>query len=553
MIARPSTANLEDLEDVPPERRAALVDARFADDPILARQVSIWLAACPLDDDPPAFDGAERFELARCVGRGATATVWQAYDRRLARNVALKVFRDAAASRSLAEARASSEVISEHVVRVYDVQAGPPPYLVLELVAERVDGRLELGASAATVAPRDLAEAVRWIRDVAHGVADTHLHDIYHRDLKPQNVLVTPCSRRAKIADFGLATTTTETRVAGTPEYVAPELAANTVEPGRRGLVAIDVWGLGALAYALIGGAPPWTADGATSAWEVAASGRSPPTLHRTPRGELVPPSLRRIVARALARDPHARYPSARAVAAELDAFLASRPTSFDRSPATRLGLWSRRNPQLALTSVVAVALAIVTIGAYATVVRLRRRSDELAADMRDLERERDAIAKRNLAARRELATIEATLDARSRELAGVKASLADTRLEAAALVRSKDRLLEAATLATRRLASEISSERSELATTAFERALYERFWGTARDEARAATDERDGARKERDAARGERDQALASLERERAARQAAEHDLEAAQAAVETLRRDFDARLAASCTRPSP
>ena len=136
MSADPISDALAEIEPHPPSSWPALVAARFPDDPALARQALVWLAAAPRDDETPTL-GTTRFELGGRLGRGATATVWQAYDRRLERQVALKVFHDATSmtiERSLAEARASSEVISEHVVRVYDVQGGDTPYLVMELV-----------------------------------------------------------------------------------------------------------------------------------------------------------------------------------------------------------------------------------------------------------------------------------------------------------------------------------------------------------------------------------------------------------------------------------
>ena len=70
---------------------------------------------------------------------------------------------------------------------------------------ERDQAPLAPGGSAAAIRPRSDDEAVRWVRDVARGVHDAHLRNVFHRALKPHNVLITPFSRRARIADFGLA------------------------------------------------------------------------------------------------------------------------------------------------------------------------------------------------------------------------------------------------------------------------------------------------------------------------------------------------------------
>jgi hypothetical protein len=147
----------------------------------------------------------------------------------------------------------------------------------MELIGEHEPGTgaLEPGASAATCRPRDLWEAVRWVRDVARGVHDAHLRNVFHRDLKPHNVLITPLSRRAKIADFGLAVSGTgraaRSRSAdacgrrtpgpyGAFRAGARPRAAPSARAGRprHTLVAVDVWGLGAIGLTTAAPAPPW-------------------------------------------------------------------------------------------------------------------------------------------------------------------------------------------------------------------------------------------------------------------------------------------------------
>src|SRR6185369_15253433 len=206
------TAALAELAERPASDWPDALRARFPDDEPLARQALAWLhaqRAQAADRDALVLGDGARYEPGVRLDAGATASVWRAYDRKLRRNVAIKVFYAGAPAIEdiLAEARAACEVTSEHVVRVFDVHDGESPYIVMELVGEHEPGTgtLEPGASAATCRPCDLWEAVRWVRDVARGVHDAHLRNVFHRDLKPHNVLITPFSRRAKIADFGLA------------------------------------------------------------------------------------------------------------------------------------------------------------------------------------------------------------------------------------------------------------------------------------------------------------------------------------------------------------
>ncbi|HEU4611602.1 MAG TPA: serine/threonine-protein kinase, partial [Kofleriaceae bacterium] len=258
------------------------VAQEFGDDPAMRMQALLWLHA---DKEGPELEGAppslgeaadDRYELTVRLDSGATASVWQAFDRRLGRNVAIKVFHEhnesEALDQVLAEARAASEIVSEHVVRVLDVQYGEGhPYIVMELVSEYDPdkGEVVLGTTAGALQPRNIEEVTRWVMQVARGVHEAHLRNVFHRDLKPRNVLITPNSRRARVADFGLAVSgvsqdanqpaitllkrgpTGPVSVRGTPEFMAPEQArglpltldARNAED-RAVLVAIDVWGL---------------------------------------------------------------------------------------------------------------------------------------------------------------------------------------------------------------------------------------------------------------------------------------------------------------------
>jgi hypothetical protein len=495
---------LADIAAQPAERWPSLVAEKFAD-PALAAQALLWLRA----QATPQV--SERYVLDTKLDAGATAAVWQAYDRKLGRHVAIKIFH-AEAAEALAEARAACDVISDHVVRVLDVHDG---YIVMELVGEHAGDELVPGGSAARVRPSDLEEAVTWVRDVARGVHEAHLRDVFHRDLKPGNVLITPVSRRARIADFGLSTHAS----GGTPEYIAPELARLSAASSRDRLVAIDVWGLGAVAYDLTGGRPPW------ESWDQAASGEPPPVLD-------CPARLRRVIDKAMALDPTRRYTSAAELAHDLDAYLARRPTSLDRSHALRSLLWTRRNPQLTLTAAGALVLAFLTLVGYVSVRRLDARSHQLAAEVRDEEQSNEQLTQRMAKARAELAQTEADVTARGQALAVLQRSLADEQRQYQVIIEARDKALQQADAATRHLVEQLTIAQSDRAAAELGRTMYEGFWNTARADAERAGKDRDQAQKERDAARTERDQ----LQKER---DAARTDRDKALADVSKLTQD--------------
>ena len=556
---------LAEIGAQPPARWEPLLVQTFPDDPALVQQALLWLRTdlYKVADDaaPPSLgDGDERYLLSLRLDAGATAAVWQAYDKKLGRNVAIKLFHSEHAEavvEALAEARAACDVISDHVVRVLDVYEGARPYIVMELVGEHDprQGEQVPGGSAAALRPASIDEAIRWVCDVARGVHDAHLRDVFHRDLKPHNVLITPVSRRARIADFGLSVsgaagaaprvsiitggTGGPMRIAGTPEYMAPEQARGlpqALDPAdaddRARLVALDVWGLGALAYDLLAGRAPWAGErGELEPWERAASGERPPALRRTSWGERIPPRLARVIDKAMADDPAARYASAAELGRELDAVLERRPTSLDRTRLLRAWLWCRRNPQLSLTGAAAVVLAMLTFAAYLAVRDLRARSRSLDAEVHAQESQKRALAARAAQARAELATTEDDLRAQNQALASLRRSLAEEQKLYKELLLARDKALADADAATRQLVEQLTIARSDRDAAELGREMYEGFWDTARKDAETAGKERDQAEHDRDAARAERDQA--------------EHERDAVRAERDRLQADRDHALA--------
>ncbi len=530
-----------------------LLAQQFPDNPLLIQQSLLWLHATGARIDHDARPdlgavGGQRYELTLRLDSGATASVWQAHDRKLGRNVAIKVLhsRDETANiaQLIREARAACDVISDHVVRLLDVHDDEPrPYIVMELIGEHDPDRGELvrGTAASACRPCSLEEAVKWVMQVARGVHDAHARNVFHRDLKPDNVLVTPLSRHARIADFGLAvsaanegigptTTSLVTRtstgpltVSGTPEYMAPEQARGlpvnldpTIVEDRAVLVGVDVWGLGALAYDLLEGEPPWTTSREREPWELAASGVPPRLGDRTPWGERIPSRLRRIVGKALASNPSERYRTAARMAGELEAFLARRPTSFDRGRHVRIGLWCRRNPQLTLTGLVAVALVLLVLGTRATVTRLRGERNALNSEVATQQSELDEVNRNIEQTREELVDTERRLKRRGEDLATLEASIQTERVTYQEVLERKEAALREATAATRQLVDQLETARAETARRQNELASVRSDLDTAHKNHERLRVERDKTRADREALTRARDAAIAERDETR-------------------------------------
>ncbi|MCA8924348.1 MAG: protein kinase [Planctomycetes bacterium] len=264
---------------------------------------------------PP--QGTAPYVPLRLLGQGGMGAVWEAGHEATGQRYALKVVHGAEPeelARFQREARSLAELNHPHVVRLHAARLeGPQPYFVQELLAggslaERLRG-----------GPLTGDEARRVAREVAAGVAAAHRAGVLHRDLKPDNVLFS-AEGVAKVADFGLARgreaaeqLTRTGAVLGTPAFMAPEQAVDARTADERA----DVYGLGALLYAMLTGVPPLRTQGrsliaALTALQTEAP--APPT-ELNPRA---PADLVAVCLRALEKDPALRHPSAAAFAADL-------------------------------------------------------------------------------------------------------------------------------------------------------------------------------------------------------------------------------------------
>lgn len=207
-----------------------------------------------------------RYEVVRRIARGGMATVYLARDRRLDRDVALKVMHPHLAegtsgaefvARFRREARTAARLAHHGLVGVLDQGVdGDTSYLTMEYV-EGTNLRQRLGEQGALT----VDEALRIAEDVLDALTVAHQAGLVHRDIKPENVLIGPRDR-IKVADFGLAravtevTSTTSGTILGTVAYLAPELVARGVTDTRT-----DVYAVGILLYEMLTGAQPFSGE----------------------------------------------------------------------------------------------------------------------------------------------------------------------------------------------------------------------------------------------------------------------------------------------------
>ncbi len=278
-----------------------------------------------------ALDG--RYELLELIGEGTFGRVYRGYDRRLEREVAIKVIKpwwseDPEWAESFGrEAQLLARVSDPGIVQIYDVgEADEGRYYVTELVdGESLAALLRRGDRLDAWRAGEIAE------HICRALEHAHAEHIVHRDIKPANVLISSHGR-VKVGDLGVArlaeggTTDGGTAtIVGTPRYMAPEQAN-----GQPVTPATDVYSAGIVLYEMLAGHPPFNGD---SAVEIALRHVQAP-VPPLPSG--TPGSLEMVVSRALAKEPADRYQSAaemaRALAqARLDARAGAPPVSRSR------------------------------------------------------------------------------------------------------------------------------------------------------------------------------------------------------------------------------
>ncbi len=326
--------------DLASELRELWAAAQFADAfsrPATTSRATVARAAPP--PCRPAENGAEfprpfgEYDLLGELGRGGMGVVYKARHRRLERTVALKmILRGDQAStadqaRFEAEALAAARLDHPNIVAVHEAGAHDgQPYFTMRHVEGQTLAAL---MAAGPLRPR---EAARLLAAICRAVHYAHEHGILHRDLKPSNVLIDR-DGQPHVTDFGLAKRvaglggpvpglTVSGAILGTPAYMAPEQVS-----GRRGTPspASDVYSLGVILYELLTGRPPFQA--ATPVDTMLLVLDQDPVRPRLLNPK-VDPDLELVCLQCLQKDADLRYPSAAALAADLEAFLRDEPMS---------------------------------------------------------------------------------------------------------------------------------------------------------------------------------------------------------------------------------
>jgi len=244
--------------------------------------------------------------------------VYCAHDETLNRDVAIKflsperILGGEASARFLREARAVARLSHPNIVTLHDVgREGPWHYLVLEYIPGRDLHALMVERGG----PLPVGEALYAIRGALEALAYAHAKGIIHRDVKPENIMLTP-DGQVKVTDFGLALArgdvrlTQEGMIVGTLLYLAPETIS-----GKPGDHRADLYALGAVSYELLTGQPPFTSeDSLALISQILHAPVTPPSS----LGMRVPPQVERVVVKLLAKDPADRYGSAEEVLAAL-------------------------------------------------------------------------------------------------------------------------------------------------------------------------------------------------------------------------------------------
>jgi serine/threonine-protein kinase len=344
---------LSELSDQRRQGRSADLDALAAEHPDLADELrELWGAVLLAEElvrdnqpSPARTAGKEKplpapqageaaassrtfgdYELLEEIGRGGMGVVYKARQRSLHRTVALKMILrgELATPEDLArfqtEAQAAAHLEHPNIVPVYDAGAHEgQAYFSMRLIeGQTLAARLGRGP----LRPRD---AARYLAAISRAVHYAHEHGILHRDLKPSNILLDR-DDQPHITDFGLAKRvsgeaaaagrTATGAIVGTPAYMAPEQASN-----RRGVVGplSDVYSLGILLYEMLTGRPPFQAPTPVDTLLLVLDQDPLPPRLLNPG---VDADLEMICLKCIQKEPELRYASARALAADLDAYL---------------------------------------------------------------------------------------------------------------------------------------------------------------------------------------------------------------------------------------
>lgn len=400
-MGRGGTPAVEERLRAAPEHAAAIRER-------LAKLVRAGLLAAEPEGEPEIPERLGEYRLLSRLGAGGMGVVYLAEQGSLGRKVALKLLRPeqrffpGARERFRREVEAIARLGDPGIVPIYAVgEAEGIAFFTMEHVQgasladaiaalhgeppQRLTGR-DLGAVAAARAGEELPErlpelfAGSWVAACCRAVAAMakaaqHAHErgVVHRDLKPSNAMVTP-DGRVRLLDFGLAAAEGTLRLTrtgaqlGTLHYMAPEQLENGETDART-----DVYALGVSLHELLALEAPFHEASAERLRAAILTGVPKRLVARNPE---VPRDVATICARAMERDPARRYPTAQALADDLERFLSHRPIEArPAGPMLRLRRWCQRHP----TAATAVVLLTIAAAAVPVVVHVVRHEEAVA------------------------------------------------------------------------------------------------------------------------------------------------------------------------------
>lgn len=351
-----------------------------------------------LDRDLPAddliVDGQKRriagYELIEEIARGGMGIVYRARQTALGREVALKMLAsgdlapDEAVQRFRNEASAAAGLRHPHIVPVYEIgEEETGHYFTMRFVP----GGRNIADWARSLPPEGRSRRIAvMLAKVARAITHAHEHGVLHRDLKPSNLLIDE-EDEPQVTDFGLARLYREVdsgltltrQILGSPSYMAPEQAE-----GRRAdeTTLTDVYGLGAVLYEMLSGRPPFVADSPLSTARKVVE-EMPARLGEVHR------DLGTICLKCLEKEPARRYPSAQALAEDLERF--SRGEPIRARPLTTpeaLWRWAKRRPK---TAALLGGFFIALVAGFSGVTSQWLRAEQAVAHLRWLEVVRQA------------------------------------------------------------------------------------------------------------------------------------------------------------------
>lgn len=341
------------------------------------------------------------YELLGPIARGGMGIVYRARQRRLNRLVALKLISTGGwetpefVERFRIEAEAVASLDHPHIIPIYEIgEAGGRHFFSMRLAeGGSLADRLASGEKL------EVNECVQLLIKLSRAVHYAHQRGILHRDMKPSNVLL-DAGGEPLLTDFGLAKLierdvriTRTMALLGTPAYISPEQAL-----GKKGLTtAVDVYGLGAVLYEMLTGVPPFAGTTTMATVQMVLNKEPERPSRRNPD---LDKDVEAICLKCLEKAPTLRYPSAEALAEDLERWLKGESILARPSTSiTRAVKWVRRRPATSI-AVFAVVVAVVSIVVVSNVMRAqvtralrvsRAQTQQIAAQERELARRQSA------------------------------------------------------------------------------------------------------------------------------------------------------------------